>query len=279
MTGIHQLIIVATVCMIGLATMTAKASPIIDGRFDAGEGYTYSVSIAPSSFDANKNPGDSATMYFYQDTNTFNLSVAVSLPTSYVDNSYGTKSVGWNKRGHTFRDLLNSDKAVFQVNFNHTKVLDFSLDYLYQPKNTSDWLSGVNGNEGSTSDPNAVLRSATSMAFNMNLPGASAYTENSPNASSDSYDNSALIDWVFEATYEFEIDGDVLGNQLVLGDEHWLNGFELFLTDLHASPSKGSEFRNITPPPPSLVPEPSSASLMGLAMLGLLMRRRRLRLD
>ncbi|MAX26590.1 MAG: hypothetical protein CMJ19_19020 [Phycisphaeraceae bacterium] len=262
-------------CVLGITAISANASPIVDGRFDVGEGYNYAISVAPSSYNVDKNPGDPATMYFFQDPSTFNLSVFVSLPATYVDNSYGVNAVGWTNKGHSFKDLLNSDKADFTVSIHNQTVLQFGIDYLYQPKHSDDWFAGVDGNDGFASDANAILGAATSMQYNLGLAGADQYLDDSPNASSDSYDNSALADWIFEATYEFEIDGDVLGNQFVLGDGEWLNGFELYLDDLHASPNKRSEFAGITPPPPSAVPEPSSAALLGLAAMGLLTRRRR----
>lgn len=275
MTNFRKMMTLAVLTAMGWGALSAKANPIVDGRYDSSEGYNYAVSIDPNKYDASKNPGDPATMYLYQDTTTYNLYVAVSLPLTYVDNSYGTKSVGWNGKIHKFTELVGSDKSSYEVRMGGSKVLEFSIDYLYD--NNGVWDSGVDGREGSESVNGAVINSASSMGYNMSLPGASAYTVDSPNLTNASYDPSALIDWVFEATYEFEIDGDILGNQLVLGDQEWLNGFELKLAGLHASPNKGAEFKNIIPPPPSVVPEPSSASLLGLAVIGLLARRRRQR--
>jgi len=47
------------------------------------------------------------------------------------DNSYGTHAIGWGTKGHSFKDLTNSDKAGFQIlRPNNTVAVSFNVDYL-----------------------------------------------------------------------------------------------------------------------------------------------------
>ena len=47
------------------------------------------------------------------------------------DNSYGVNSIGWGHRGHTFKDLTNSDHAGFQIRRpNNTVAVSFDVDYI-----------------------------------------------------------------------------------------------------------------------------------------------------
>jgi hypothetical protein len=60
------------------------------------------------------------------------ISVAFDQFPAPNDNSYGVNSVGWNpNRAHTFKDLVNSDKAGFQIiKPNGTVAVSFDVDYL-----------------------------------------------------------------------------------------------------------------------------------------------------
>jgi hypothetical protein len=64
------------------------------------------------------------------------VSIALILPVTLVDNSYGVHSIGWGSdapsgKHHNFKDLKGSDKAQFVfTDDTGAVVLDFVLDYL-----------------------------------------------------------------------------------------------------------------------------------------------------
>jgi hypothetical protein len=93
------------------------------------------------------------------------------------DNSYGINAVGW-PNGHTFGNLVGSDKAGIQIkNSSGTVILSFNMDYISQLASApSGYASlGVTGGEGSmlvgTSTGISVTTSLANNLNNINIPG------------------------------------------------------------------------------------------------------------
>jgi len=267
-------------------TSQALALPVVDGRFLSGEGYTHHWQIEPSKYEAGAEPMD---LWLAQD-GTGDIFVAAILPTSYVDNSYGTNSIGWgtdkhgNPKVHKFDELLGSDKAQFAFTMTGgPPVLNFKLDYIACDASAPSGYScgGVAKDKDTKSDGDVIqgfaddiLAAATSLNYNLNvLPGGPAYTTDSP-ATDDNYTpNPAIPGWVYEAIYEFQVDGDVFGNQRVLNSNGLAPGFGIYLDELHASPHKSGQYKDIMVPletsdaPGSPIPEPATFLLFGAATL------------
>ena len=102
-----------------------------------------------------------------------------------VDNTYGTGAVGWQS-GHTFNNLLGSDKAEFVFyNGTGTKVLDIFMDYV-SSASTAMYPSGygtlgVAGGEGSVAFGSAANVASTMTTITRALNNSPfIYAVNSP---------------------------------------------------------------------------------------------------
>ena len=305
-TSLSRCLMLAAVMLLATGAVSALG---IDGYVGLGE-YAYFGELAPSDGSAT-----SGQFWLTQDLVTFDVSIAVVLPRTYVDNSIGSNAIGWGEKGHTFDQLLKSDMAQFSFSMDGTTVLDFDMDYIHQVGNPYEGNdSGVEligqrlFNEaaihtGSASD---ILGAATSMEYNINDLGLAVddttsearnqavlddgfetliYNHGVPLPPGFLYESS-IDGWVYDAIYEFQIDGDVFGNQSIIGFGEYLNGFSMTFEMLHASPQKVGEFTNIIPPPPLLpppppppsdpppIPEPATISLLTMGLCGLVLRKR-----
>src|SRR3954465_5904945 len=57
---------------------------------------------------------------------------------AFVDNTYGTNSIGWGKKGHELKHLVGSDHlqlALFDAA--NSKKLEFKIDYISASKDVS----------------------------------------------------------------------------------------------------------------------------------------------
>jgi len=286
-----------TVSALALAltlSASAFASPVVDGRFQSGEGYTHHWQIEPSKYETGAEPMD---LWLSQD-GTGDLFVAAVLPTSYVDNSFGTNSIGWtdkhgNPKVHKFDELLGSDKAQFVFTMTSgAPGLNFKLDYIAIDGSAPSGYScgGVVKDKHTKSDGEVIqgsaddiLAASTSLAYNLNvLSGGAAYTTDSPAADDDYTPNPAIPDWIYEVIYEFQVDGDVFGNQNLLDSTGLADGFSIYIDELHASPHKKGEYKDITVPPdtpftPAPVPEPATFFFFGTGAVAVALTSKRRR--
>lgn len=249
----------------------AVANPDIDGRFDPNEGYDIGYHV-----DVDIEGGGTVTggqAWFKVDAQG-DLHMALIMPTTVIDNSYGVNAIGWPGGNHRFTHLLNSDDARFLFKDTYGNVVvDVGLDYLFETSSTvSGYDSGLafdNENLSAYGGTVAlggasVLDTATSLGYNFNDLGY-VLTVDSP-AADDNYNNvdPSYEDWIFDIIYEMKIDGDVFG----------AGGFvdpkaQVFTELIHLSPNKLGGSKTwprldglITQPPNGVIPEP-------LTMLGL----------
>ena len=302
-----------------LAALTSAALPVgavtIDGWFDPGEGYTVQATIQPNVTVAPVGPADA---YFFQDPLTKDLSIAIILPLDYTDNSYGADQnvfvhthLTWysgtggpmnnSDRAHTFKDLLNSDHAAFQISRGGASS-SFGIDYLFETSMNSGTFGSGPATDGGGDPDGVLLASATSLDFNVNTftpigsdgpfegdgTGVSPELADPGNPSSyatlNDYSGQHPAGWIMANVYEFTIRGDsaVIAGATVLDETGFVDGFELIFADLHASPSKKNTegaFENTEPEDFAPVPEPGTASLVGLGLCALALRRGRRRAD
>ena len=278
MTELKPTIISAVaVVLCGLAAV-ANAIPLVDGKFDPSEGYTdgFWLSLAVESGKSSTVAADYGRLWLYQDLEG-NLYVNLTLPRTLVDNTYGKNSVGWGKgvapsgKGHSFEDLDGSDDAQFRIyDGAGDVVLDFVLDYMspsdsaisgYAADSVEDGEGRIN--IGSVGD---IIEVGTSLDYNFNTLGH-VLTEDSPATDEGYTDNSEYAGWLFEVSYEFEIDGNVFGDK----------GFgDITIPLAHASPNKIGRNRVFSQGTGvEQIPEPASIILLSLGAIGLLPNRRR----
>ncbi len=289
---------------LALFSVASHASPIADGQFGGtAEGYTRQF---PILLDLESGPTGVPGAQLWQSvaTGTGNVSVALVLPRTLVDNSYGDNAIGWGssgtkagkgkkakfkkskakkakfkranrskrgagktgKGGHSFRNLLGSDKAQFVFrDGSGNVVLDFVLDYISEI--AGGFASGgVAAGDGrvETGNPDHVVSFGTSLEFN--LASHPSFTTNSPPTDpSDTYDNPDPADWIFEVIYEFEIDGAAFGGPGGPG----LGSFEIPV--VHASPNKLGKNKVFL----RIVPEPATLGLFGIGLVLMAAGRRR----
>lgn len=144
----------------------------------------------------------------------------------FVDNTYGANTAEDWPRGHSFNDLVESDKAaITMTDANGDVVLQFTLDYVsVSPDAPSGYAClGVLGGEGSmeVGDPSAVLRAVTSIDRNLNQRGC-VFLDDSPTPDQ-------CPEWDNQVVYEVFVRLDAFGAAGVGGPA---------IGEVHASPSK-----------------------------------------
>jgi hypothetical protein len=184
------------------------------------------------------------------------IHLRVTFDPHFVDNTYGTGSVGWNpNRPHTFNgDLTKSDHTeLLLTDASGATIINFKIDYITADPSQSCGYGtlGVTGGDGSviSGDPTKVLAISTSLTRNLNGCGycqnaaceGGDCTVNSPATDADFTPNAGTPNWDYRAVYEVWIDASAFGNV----------GFgQAFMTYVHASPAKAStDTIQVTPIP------------------------------
>jgi len=258
--------------LLALAAAPAQATPVADGRFDPSEGYTTQIGI---HLDIEKGVTGLEGAQLWQHVGASgDVSIALILPVTLVDNSYGIHSIGWGSdapsgKHHNFTDLKGSDKAQFVfTDDTGAVVLDFDLDYLAAIG--SGWGASVESGDGQvrTGSAGDILGFGTSLDFNLNDLGYSQFTQDSPEPQiPGEYIPPPLgaLNWIFEVIYEVQISHSAFGPAEFGGID---------VPILHASPNKlgkNKVYPKITEP----IPEPSTFALLAIGLTALAARRPR----
>lgn len=278
MTNVRPTVISLVAVVLCSLAAVANAIPVVDGKFDPSEGYTYgfSLNLSVESGKASTVAADDGRLWLYQDLDN-NLYVNLTLPLTLVDNTYGKNTVGWGRhvapsgKNHSFGDLTGSDDVQFKIyDGDGDVVLDFVLDYISSSDGAVSGYAtgGVEDGEGKVNVGSVgdIIEVGTSLDYNFNTLGH-VLTEDSPATDEDYTENSEYAGWLFEVAYEFKIDGDVFGGK-GLGD--------ITIPLMHVSPNKiarNKVFGQITSA--GQIPEPASMVLLGLGSIALLPNRRR----
>jgi len=191
----------------------------------------------------------------------------VTFDPSFVDNTYGTEAIGWDKSagtggtgsgagtggasampgkmtmpgmmkagpgksGHTFDDLVGSDHVeLLLTDASGSTIMEFDLDYISQANTACGYDNlGVVGGEGKmiTGSASDILAATSSLARNLNGCGY-CYTEDSPVTDADYTPNPQAPNWDYRVVYEVWISLDAFGS----------SGFgQAYINSVHASPSK-----------------------------------------
>ena len=277
--SLSKKLLAATVASVAFSG-TASAA-YVDGIVSAGEyagGTTLSLGFAD---DQGKTTGPIEGSFSFVTQGSY-IYAALSAPTNFVDNVYGAPAdlpgSGWqkgnsnsdskkkkkNKSGHTFKDLLNSDKLYFDLNtLNGTKEIEF--DYLNDSHESEITKGG-----------SFIQDLATSLEYN--LSHGCGDTENSIDFSDSSYDAGCTA----VLTYEWKMDASLFAG---------FSAADFLNPTMHASPSKTGDHNfnpdcknsagtfadcptTNNPNPPTPVSEPGSLALFLTSLFGLAWVRR-----
>ncbi len=201
---------------------------------------TKTVSVIPCEgeicFFGNSNVGATAkwVITYALDPANDKVKIRATLSKNFVDNTYGTGSIGWgNLTTHTFSKLVGSDHLqISLLDANNVKKLEFKMDYITASTAApSGYKSlGVTGGDGSmiVGGSSDVLSVITSLDVNFNQYGY-VLTTNSPATNSSYAPNPTYPNWIFDVWYETEVKLSAFGTA----------GFgKVGITGVHASPSK-----------------------------------------
>ena len=150
--------------------------------------------------------------------------------------------------GHTFKDLVESDHAEFDLSDSAGRaVLSFDLDYISSDSSALSGYAtlGVSGGDGKmlSGDPSAIVYASTSFDRDLNACGYSSYTTNSPATDSSYTPNPATPNWDYRVVYDVWVKASAFAA-----------GFgDATIPYVHASPAKLSATLPVTggpcPPP------------------------------
>ncbi len=247
-----------------LCASPALAVPVVDGRFDPGEGYTLGryLNLTVEGLGPIAQQGE---LWTYQDPSSGDVFFAITQPKELIDNTYGANTVGW-PRAHNFSDLTGSDKAQVQLtNALGQTVLDFNFDYFTAVGSGYDSL-GATGGDGKilVGQLSWVVEWATSLDYNFNVAGYKLTTD-SPATDAEYTPNITYPDWVYEVTYEGRISAAAFGTA----------GYgDIAVPVLHDSPNKLGKNKTWTETD-GTIPEPTSMALLAAGGWLLALRRRK----
>ena len=206
---------------------------------------TYPINYNGSVCFANPSKTNISTSVIWNyDPNKQAYVIRVTVSKDFVDNTYGTGSIGWNK-GHKFSNMVSSDYLQLALlNNNGTKAIEFKMDYISTSSGVASGYKslGVSGGNGKMLLGNAadVVGVKTSLDANFNDYGYKL-TSNSPITNSYYSSNSVYPNWVYDVWYEVEVKASAFGS----------SGFgTASIANLYANPGKTgntTEMVDLTP--------------------------------
>jgi PEP-CTERM motif-containing protein len=265
--------LILALCLALATPALADNIPFVDGRYDPGEGYDTLYNL---TMDAEGGGTLSGQVWTYQNPTTSDLYLALIVPTDYVDNTYGiNSSTGYRgKTGeHTFKDLLNSDEAVFKFyTESGSLALETSIDYLAKFGGASKGKGKKGGGSSTPEEYKAVADDSTGSGFTGGTSQVASSLQYNLDTIGLFLDNSPLdANWIDAVIYEMRIDGSLFAN----------DGLDsILISKLHASPSKIEADNPVLTPgggTGGAVPEPGSMLLVASGLGGLAAWRRRRR--
>jgi uncharacterized repeat protein (TIGR01451 family) len=199
-----------------------------NGLLDPGETWVYTATVFPpidqyatTDSGANQLVGEMIPVILPNG----NLRVSYIQSQGVNDNRYGTgatATTGW-KGGHTFNDLVGSDKAEFVfTNSAGAKVLDFYVDYISASSAFPSGYGslGVSGGDGKMLTGNAayVLSATTSLTQDLLLPQFQhGFLVNSPAETAPNSGVSTVAGWDYNNAYTVVIDKAAFGGNVMTG--------------------------------------------------------------
>ncbi len=169
------------------------------------------------------------------------LYVRVAFSKAFVDNTYGANTSCYADKkggckGHSFKDLVGSDKAeVFFNNADGDLLMHMAVDYISESKTHKSGYGclGVNGGDGKMIKGNAsdVLAAQSSLSVNFNQYDY-VLTTDSPATDKNYKPNAKYPKWIFTAWTEVWVKWSVFGK---------IGPGKVYITGIHASPSKLGE--------------------------------------
>lgn len=210
------------------------SSDVGTSKFDDGSAARMALYGEPQYFWGDLGNGDVPIVKITHAISSQVVDVEAVFSPYFVDNTYGTGSVGWNpNRPHTFRDLHVSDHVELAVtNGDGDTVWKGRLDLLSQTDKVSSGYAclGPFGGDGRIDIGSAedVLSFGSSLDDNINYYGYQLL-ENSPPTDSVYTMNSKYPYWQYYVSYRLTLDKSIFG----------LSGYgEVRMTSVHASPGK-----------------------------------------
>lgn len=269
---------ITTAAVLMMSAVSASAFTV-DGRVSSDDNYTNNYDLDFYVWNTDFGNGgnqrvEGGKLRIGRDGANGNMYMMVEVPTTIIDNVYGTAAQtagsGWDQN-QPFNNLRYSDSFEFKVNTIYgQKVVD--VDYLNSQTNEA----GVFRN-----DSGVLLDVATSLEYNLAQGYGNSTTSPDPIA------GAPPSDWIQTVQYEFELKGSKFasGTKIGLADLSW--------AWLHASPNKlngYSEIKlkclyynncdistDIPEGPPTAISAPSGSLIFAIAfgVIGLLRRRDR----
>ncbi|WP_432799970.1 PEP-CTERM sorting domain-containing protein [Poriferisphaera sp. WC338] len=270
----------AVFSLISIAGASAALDPSnVDGLIttsDAFEtivplGYSYEIGKGK---DKETVTGDGATLYFSRDLSNGDLHFALKLPLAYVDETWGPEGYShktWfsspKGKAHKQKELDGSDKAAFEITDSlGKKIVDFKIE-LGKTKAIKDLIAHDNSHQHNLRTYGSALQDDGGAGSGPKPKDDDTLSPKLLTLGDDDYvldptdTRSDFSNWEFSVIYEGFIGGDVLGT----GD------ININITEVHASPSKFDE-NKLTDFVP--VPEPTTACLLAVSLVGLMTRRK-----
>ncbi len=181
------------------------------------------------------------TRWTYNEDNT--ITIRTTFSKEFVDNTYGENSIGWGSKGHTFSNLLGSDKlALALYDKSNSLKMQFYMDYFTASTSAPSGYKclGVTGGEGSMVVGNVsdIISVTTSLDKNFNEYGY-VLPLSSPATDANYTPNPSYPNWDYDVWYEVTIKESAFGAV----------GFgKPDITYIHASPSKtGNNSEDVIP--------------------------------